>query len=44
MTELVIGGTYQHFKGDFYKVLGVAKMEGTMEDMVIYISLYEPRE
>lgn len=44
MSELIIGGTYQHYKGDFYKVLWIAKHSETHEDLVIYISLYEPRE
>jgi hypothetical protein len=43
MQEVIIGGIYQHFKGDFYQVLGIAKMEETLEEMVIYISLYTPR-
>jgi hypothetical protein len=44
MQELIIGGTYQHYKGDFYKVLSLAKHSETLEDMVIYIGLYEPKE
>ena len=30
------GGTYQHYKGNVYKVVGVGKMEATQEDVVIY--------
>ncbi|MDD2537078.1 MAG: DUF1653 domain-containing protein [Candidatus Absconditabacteria bacterium] len=44
MQELVIGGTYQHYKGNFYKVLSVALHSETMEELVIYISLYQPKE
>jgi len=39
MREVVIGGTYKHFKGNMYKVVGVAKHSETMEDMVVYESL-----
>lgn len=31
-----IVGTYQHYKGNVYKVLCVAKHSETLEDMVIY--------
>lgn len=34
-------GTYQHYKGNKYLVLGVAKHSETLEDLVVYISLYE---
>lgn len=34
-------GTYQHYKGKKYTVLGVAKHSETLEDLVVYISLYE---
>ncbi|OGL71476.1 hypothetical protein A3D69_00465 [Candidatus Uhrbacteria bacterium RIFCSPHIGHO2_02_FULL_54_11] len=30
------GGTYQHYKGNVYKVIGVGKMEATQEDVVVY--------
>lgn len=34
-------GVYQHFKGGKYLVLGIAKHSETLEDMVVYINLYE---
>lgn len=40
MEELVIGGTYRHFKGNLYKVLAVAKHSETEERMVVYQKLY----
>lgn len=33
------GGTYRHYKGNVYKVVGVGKMEATQEDVVVYQSL-----
>jgi hypothetical protein len=38
--EIVIGGVYRHFKGNFYKVLTLALDSETLEEKVIYISLY----
>jgi len=38
--EIVIGGVYQHFKGDYYKVLTLALDSETLEEKVIYMSLY----
>ncbi|MDQ5943697.1 MAG: hypothetical protein QG675_465 [Patescibacteria group bacterium] len=34
-------GQYQHYKGNKYLVMYVAKHSETLEDMVVYVSLYE---
>lgn len=34
-------GKYQHYKGNYYEVLGVAKHSETLEDLVVYKCLYE---
>jgi hypothetical protein len=39
--ELVLGATYQHYKGNHYKVLAVVKHSETEEDLVLYETLYE---
>lgn len=33
-------GKYRHYKGKDYEVIGVAKLEETLEDMVVYRPLY----
>ena len=37
-------GIYQHYKGNKYLVLATAKHSETLEDMVVYASLYENPE
>ncbi|MDQ3008172.1 MAG: DUF1653 domain-containing protein [bacterium] len=34
-------GVYQHYKGNKYLVIGIAKHSETKEDLVVYVSLYE---
>lgn len=34
-------GIYRHYKGKKYLALGVAKHSETLEELVVYISLYE---
>ena len=36
-------GTYQHFKGNKYRVLGVAQHSETLEKLVVYQKLYGNR-
>ncbi|MDD5146672.1 MAG: DUF1653 domain-containing protein [Candidatus Pacebacteria bacterium] len=33
-------GVYQHYKGNFYEVIEVARHSETLEEMVIYRALY----
>ena len=37
---MITAGKYQHFKGNYYQVLYVAKHSETEEDMVVYHPLY----
>lgn len=37
-------GKYQHYKGNFYEVLGVARHSETLEELVVYRALYDSKE
>lgn len=39
--DVLIGGKYQHHKGKFYRVLGIAKHSETLEEFVYYECLYD---
>lgn len=33
-------GRYQHYKGNFYEVIGVAHHSETLEELIVYRALY----
>jgi len=37
-------GKYQHFQGNYYEVIGVARHSETMEEPVVYRALYDSAE
>lgn len=39
MQKIEIGNTYQHYKGNIYKIIAFAKHSETCEDMIVYQSL-----
>ncbi len=41
MKKLYCGGKYRHYKGNLYLVVAVVKHSETLEEMVLYISLYD---
>lgn len=40
MRNIVLGGVYQHFKGDYYLVEDVVIDSETKEELVLYRALY----
>ena len=43
MAELAIG-IYRHYKGKLYRVIGVGRNSETLEEVVIYLALYDNDE
>ena len=37
-------GIYKHYKGNFYRLIGVANHSETLEKMVVYQALYDEKE
>jgi len=45
MTKLLLKpGIYRHSKGKLYEVLDVARLEETLEPMVVYRAMYDSEE
>jgi len=42
--EKVKLGKYQHYKGKFYEVIGIARHSETLEEFVVYKALYNSEE
>lgn len=40
MNEKIKLGEYEHYKGNKYRVIGVARHSETLEDLVVYEALY----
>ena len=44
MSQIKPGEVYKHYKGNFYYVLAVCKHSESLEDLVVYVSLYKNPE
>ncbi|HLT22609.1 MAG TPA: DUF1653 domain-containing protein [Bacteriovoracaceae bacterium] len=42
--DLILGGRYEHYKGNQYRLLNVAKHSESLELMVVYECLYDNPE
>lgn len=40
MTEYIKTGLYQHYKGNYYQVIGLSRHSETLDSLVVYQSLY----
>jgi hypothetical protein len=37
-------GKYQHYKGEFYEIIGIARHSETHEELIVYRALYNSKE
>lgn len=44
MKQKIKIGTYKHFKGKYYKVMGIVHHSETLEDFVLYRALYTSKQ